>query len=65
VLVNLERRVGRLRDVVDHPVGGHDDAILVAAGALLQARANQFQPCDIGSINDGFWKANAFRSVSY
>jgi hypothetical protein len=64
-LVNLERRVGRLRDVVDHPVGGHDDAILVAAGALLQARANQCQVVDL-SVNAGFWKPSSWReSVTY
>jgi hypothetical protein len=38
---------------------------LVAAGALLQVRSNQFQPCDIGSLNAGFWKPNEFRSMSY
>jgi hypothetical protein len=36
-LVSLERRVGRNKDTVDHPDGGHDDLANVAAGALVLA----------------------------
>jgi len=37
-LVSLERRTTRVgRDLVDHPVGGHDDIANAAAGALLGA----------------------------
>ena len=63
-LVNLERRVGRLRDVVDHPAGGHDDVGNVVAGALLQARANQFQAVDL-SINLSLTKSADFRVADY
>lgn len=34
-LVSLERKTGRLKDVVDHPPSGHDDRINSAAGALV------------------------------
>lgn len=33
-LVNLERRTGRGKDVIDHPPGGHDDVVNSVAGAL-------------------------------
>jgi len=36
-LRQLERRTGGAKDIVDHPVGGHDDLINAAAGALVLA----------------------------
>lgn len=39
-LASLERRVGRNKDVVDHPRGGHDDLAAVAAGALVLAASD-------------------------
>lgn len=36
-LLNLERRTGSQRDVVDHPVGGRDDCINAVCGAMLAA----------------------------
>lgn len=36
-LVNLERKVGRGADLVDHPPGQHDDVANCAAGALVRA----------------------------
>jgi hypothetical protein len=41
-LCALERRVARGgRDIVDHPVGGHDDCINAVAGALIEALVAQ------------------------
>jgi len=41
-LLGLERRSGRTgRDSIDHPVGGHDDAINAVAGALLLAGVSE------------------------
>jgi hypothetical protein len=38
-LTALERRAGRLRDIIDHPPGQHDDVANAAAIALLAAQA--------------------------
>ncbi len=40
-LCSLERRVGRGtgRDIVDHPVGGHDDVCNAVCGALIEVAA--------------------------
>jgi ribosomal protein L37AE/L43A len=35
-LTSLERKTGRLHDVIDHPANSHDDAANAVAGALVQ-----------------------------
>ena len=62
--LGLVRKTGRLHDVVDHMPNQHDDLINSAAGALLAARANQFQAVDM-SINAGFWKPSTWREARY
>jgi hypothetical protein len=42
-LCSLERQTGRGRDIIDHPVGGHDDIINAVAGALVAADRRQAQ----------------------
>jgi hypothetical protein len=60
-LLGLERRVGRLRDVVDHPPGGHDDVALAAAGALVAAwSAGQPITAEHFKINLSLTKPNDF-----
>lgn len=65
-LLNLERRTGRTRDVVDHPSGSghHDDRILSAAGALVAVKTAQLVFCDLG-INSQLTKQNEWRVASY
>ena len=43
-LLNLERRTGRGRDVIDHPHTGHDDHINSVAGAAVLANQNRTDP---------------------
>lgn len=66
-LLNLERRVGRIRDVVDHPSGSghHDDLINSAAGALVAVKAHAHVAVDIGAVNAGFWRPSEWRVQGY
>jgi hypothetical protein len=40
-LLGLERKAGRLRDVVDHAPGQHDDSACATCGSLVLAAANE------------------------
>ena len=52
-LTSLERRTARSgKDTIDHPVGGHDDIINAAAGAVVNAVKEQRVP-RIRSFDDG------------
>jgi len=53
-LINLERRTARGgRDSIDHPPGGHDDAINAAAGALVDV-ARVARRSNLSEAEDGF-----------
>lgn len=53
-LVALERRTSRAgRDMVDHPVGGHDDLANAAAGALVLVASATRRTVSVGSYGYG------------
>ncbi len=56
-LAALERRAGRLKDVIDHQPSQHDDVANSAAIALLAAQAEPLVYFD-SAVNDSFYRPN-------